>query len=100
MLLEARESARLTQAELARRSGVARTAISMYENGSREPGADVFLRLLTATGAAVTHGGTQQGVDCYRNSQVFTSLTSILPGIPIKAAGPLAFPTSVWRRPR
>ena len=98
MLREAREAAGLTQAELARRSGVARSAVSMYERGNRVPGADAFLLLMTATGAAIANGGPRQAVDCYRNSQIFTSLTSILSGIPIKASGPLTFPANVWRR--
>ena len=100
MLLEARQAAGLTQAELARRSGVPRTAISMYENGSREPGADVFLRLLTATGAAVEQGRPTREVDCYRNSEVFTSLTSILNSVPIKDSEALGFPSEVWKTHR
>ena len=40
MLSEARRSAGLSQAELAERTGLARTAVSMYETGAREPGAD------------------------------------------------------------
>ena len=54
MLSQARRAAGLTQAELGLRAGVAKTAISMYETGSRQPGADVFLRLLEATGSRVT----------------------------------------------
>ncbi len=97
MLLEARRAAGLTQVELSRRSGVPRTAISMYESGRREPGADVFLRLLTATGAALDQGRPTGEVDCYRNSQIFTSLTSILGSVPIKESEELGFPTEVWK---
>jgi transcriptional regulator with XRE-family HTH domain len=100
MLLEARRGAGLTQAELAVRAGVARSAVSMYESGAREPGADVFLRLLTAAGVAVESGRPTVGIDCWRNSQVFTSLTSILGAVPIRDAGPLKFPAHAWRRAR
>ena len=100
ILGEARRAAGLTQSELAQRVGVARSAISMYESGRREPGADVLLRLLTATGVAVDTVRPTPGVDCYRNSQVFTSLTSILNSIPMRPSGPLAFPSDVWTRTR
>lgn len=97
MILEARRASGLTQESLARRSGVTRSAISMYETGAREPGAEVFLHLLTAAGAAVSGGQPAPGLDCYRNSEVFASLASILPGVPIEEAGPLRFPSSAWQ---
>jgi transcriptional regulator with XRE-family HTH domain len=100
MLLEARRAAGLTQAALAVRVGVARSAVSMYESGAREPGAEVFLRLLTATGVAVASGRPAGNVDCWRNSEVFTSLTSILSSVPIRDSGPLEFPARAWRRTR
>jgi transcriptional regulator with XRE-family HTH domain len=97
MLLEARRAAGLTQAVLAGRAGVPREAISQYETGAREPGATTFLRLLTATGAAVTSGQVDRSVDAWRNSEVFVSLTSVLDaGVPIAAPGGLAFPAGVW----
>lgn len=40
----------LTQAEVARRSGVVTTVLSAYERGRREPGADAFLRIAEAIG--------------------------------------------------
>jgi ectoine hydroxylase-related dioxygenase (phytanoyl-CoA dioxygenase family) len=63
VLHEARQLAGLTQAELADRAGVARSAVSMYESGAREPGADVFLRLLSAAGVAVGSGRPTEGSD-------------------------------------
>jgi hypothetical protein len=72
----------------------------MYEKGAREPGADVFLRLLTAAGAAVESGRPTGKIDCWRNSEVFTALTSVLGRVPIREAGPLEFPAHAWRRAR
>jgi transcriptional regulator with XRE-family HTH domain len=98
MLVAARRAAGLTQAALAERAGVAREAVSQYETGTREAGADTFLRLLTATGAVVTCAGTEVGVDAWRNSEVFASLSSVLDaGVPVREPGGLAFPAQVWR---
>lgn len=71
----------------------------MYETGAREPGTETFLELITATGAAVSVTGPSTGIDCYRNAQVFTSLTSVLGGVPIRDRGPLEFPASLWAGP-
>jgi len=45
-----RRRAGLTQVELARRAGISQAVLSMYERGRREPGADVFLRLVRCAG--------------------------------------------------
>ena len=98
LIAEARKAAGLSQAELAERAGIQRTAVTMYETGAREPGAEIFLRLLTATGAAVESARPTARIDCWRNSAVFARLASVLGAVPVKAAGPLEFPADVWRR--
>jgi uncharacterized protein len=49
-LREARHRSRLSQAELARRAGVAQSVISAYESDRREPSLRTFVRLIEATG--------------------------------------------------
>lgn len=100
VLALARRTAGLSQAELAARAGIQRSAVTMYESGAREPGANIFLRLLAATGAAVESGRPAGRIDCWRNSTVFVSLTSVLDAVPVGPAGPLAFPADVWGQRR
>jgi predicted nucleotidyltransferase/DNA-binding XRE family transcriptional regulator len=50
VLRDARTRARLSQADVARRSGVAQSVISAYESGRREPGVRTLRRLVEATG--------------------------------------------------
>lgn len=50
VLREARQRAGLSQAELARRAGVAQSVISAYENSRREPGMAMLARLVEAAG--------------------------------------------------
>lgn len=50
LLSTARRRRGLSQRELARRSGVAQPLISAIETGRRQPGADLLLGLLRATG--------------------------------------------------
>lgn len=53
LLRDVRRRAGLSQNELARRSGVAATLISAYENGRRVPGGDALLRLIEACGGSL-----------------------------------------------
>jgi uncharacterized protein len=50
VLRDARERARLSQTDVARRSGIAQSVISAYESGRREPGVRTLARLVKATG--------------------------------------------------
>jgi hypothetical protein len=50
MIREARRRARLSQADLARRAGVAQSVISAYESDLREPGLRTLAKLIEATG--------------------------------------------------
>lgn len=50
VLREARRRARLSQTDVARRSGIAQSVISAYESGRREPGVNTLTRLVQATG--------------------------------------------------
>jgi transcriptional regulator with XRE-family HTH domain len=53
LLRHARLRAALTQAELARRAGVSRSAIGGYESGRRVPGSQTLIRLLIVAGFEV-----------------------------------------------
>jgi transcriptional regulator with XRE-family HTH domain len=96
LLRRARRAAGLTQAELGRRSGVAKTAISMYETGSREPGADVFLSLLDAAGCrlSVSRFSDEEA----RRGRVLSDLLLLAAELPHRWPGDrIRFPSGVWR---
>lgn len=50
LLRTARESAGLSQSDLARRSGVAQSVVSAYEAGKRQPALPTLAKLIAATG--------------------------------------------------
>lgn len=50
VLRDARKRSRLSQTDVARRSGIAQSVISAYESGRREPGVQTLARLVEATG--------------------------------------------------
>ncbi len=50
IIRDVRSAAGLSQAELARRAGVTRSVMNVYEHGRREPSAEMFARILNAAG--------------------------------------------------
>lgn len=50
LVREARSRAGISQAELARWSGISRPTVNAYERGRREPGVEALARLLAAAG--------------------------------------------------
>lgn len=56
MIRQARRRACLSQAELARRAGVAQSVISAYESNRREPGLRTLAKLIEATGHHLSLG--------------------------------------------
>lgn len=91
-LRDARERADLTQAELARRAGIPATVLSAYENGRREPGAMVYLRVLQAAGFETVLFRLPDPVECARQLADVMSLADAMPFEP----KPLAFANVTW----
>ncbi|GAC1610548.1 MAG: hypothetical protein NVS3B26_17880 [Mycobacteriales bacterium] len=93
LLVRARREAGLSQRALTRRSGVAQSLISAYETGHRQPGAEMLLRLLRATGHDVELIDTVEGSrEAARRLEQVCALAMALPSRP---PGKLAFPS--WR---
>ncbi|MGE3619152.1 MAG: multiprotein-bridging factor 1 family protein [Acidimicrobiia bacterium] len=91
VLRAARLRAGLSQAELARRSGVPRTVVNAYERGQREPGADSVERLLAAAGIELG-ARVRPRVDLARNARILEQVLDLAEQLPTRRRGRLAFP--------
>jgi len=81
----------LSQNELARRSGVAATLISTYENGRRVPGGDALLGLIEACGGSIEVTTTvERGRAAAAQLEQVAALAMALPR---REPGPLAYPS-------
>ena len=81
----------LSQNELARRSNVASTLISAYENGRRVPSGDALLRLLDACGGSVEVTTT---VERARDAAAqLEQVAAVAMTLPRRKPGRLAYPT-------
>jgi transcriptional regulator with XRE-family HTH domain len=95
MLVEARRKAGLTQAQLAARAGVARSAVAMYERGSREPGAEVFLTLLAAAGSRLEL--RDFSAQDLRRGRQLADLLELADALPHRWPGDrIEFPAALW----
>jgi hypothetical protein len=91
MLREVRHRAGLSQNELARRSDVASTLISAYENGRRVPSGDALIRLIEACGGSFD---TTTTVDRGRDAaEQLKQVAAIAMALPRRTPGPLGYPS-------
>ena len=84
MLVAARRHGRLTQAELARRAGLPRSVVNVYERGGREPGADTLLRLLRAAGVDVVARPHVQRPDPDRAARILEQVLDLAEALPTR----------------
>jgi transcriptional regulator with XRE-family HTH domain len=93
----ARRSARLSQAELARRAGLPRSVLCAYERGRREPGAEALVAVLTAAGQDLTTV-TARRPDAERAGRILAQVLDLAEALPSRRRGELG--PSPWRQVR
>ncbi len=81
LLAQTRVAAGLSQAQLARRSGISRTVINVYESGTRMPGADALGRLVEACGGRLAVARPLQ-LDLDRNAEVLAQVLELADHLP------------------
>jgi transcriptional regulator with XRE-family HTH domain len=91
LLKEARLRSGLSQAELARRAGITRSVVNVYERGVREPGADTLIRVLSAAGFDV-HLDRAGPIDVQRNARILADVLDLAEHLPSRRRGRLTYP--------
>lgn len=86
-----RSRAGFSQAELARRSGIPRTAINAYERGTREPGGPTLIRLADSCGETLA-GQPRSTLDLARNARVLLDVLELAEFLPRSPGDVLEFP--------
>jgi transcriptional regulator with XRE-family HTH domain len=89
---EIRDQSGLSQAELARRSGLPRSVVNAYLKGNREPGADALARLAAAGGFELQLGRRRPPVDAERASKVLVQVLDLAEALPFRPRPDLGYP--------
>jgi transcriptional regulator with XRE-family HTH domain len=93
ILAQMRQVAGLTQAELARRSGIPRPAINSYERGHRVPASTTLLRLAEACGLSLAPV-PRPTLDMKRNGEALAQALDLAALLPTRQrADRLEFPS-------
>ncbi len=82
----------LSQAELARRAGLTRSVVNVYERGRREPGVDALARIAAAAGMRLRVGRSLDVVDSVRAGRILEQVLDLAEALPQRRRGRLAYP--------
>jgi transcriptional regulator with XRE-family HTH domain len=92
LLGEARNRADLSQAELARRAGISRSVLSVYESGRREPGSEALARILGAAGFRLSLQPSVRQLDDERAGRILEQVLELAEALPGRRRGSLQYP--------
>lgn len=92
LLRTTRIRAGLSQAELARRAGLPRSVLCAYERGSREPGADMLIRVLDAAGFDTRAVPAVRVPDQQQAARVLADVLDLAEALPYRPRRQLAYP--------
>jgi|SRR4051794_41617344 len=82
----------LSQAELARRAGLPRSVLNAYLRGHREPGADAFLRIVSAGGAKLEVEDRKPPVDAERAGRILIQVLGLAEALPYRPRAEMRYP--------
>jgi transcriptional regulator with XRE-family HTH domain len=95
-LRQLRRRSGLTQAELAERTGISQSVLSLYERGHRRPSAEVFLHLVDSLGFRLDFvarlPAARSAMAPELVGRVLPDLLGLADALPAGDPGPLSFP--------
>lgn len=97
LLGQARQRTGLSQAELARRAGISRSVLSVYESGRREPGSEALARILAAAGFQLKLRPSVRELDDERGGRILEQVLELAEALPGRRRGALRYPPVLRR---
>lgn len=84
LIAQVRRDAGLSQAELARRAGIPRSVMNVYEHGHREPSAEMLTKLLAAAGYRLAVEPVKPPVDPSRAGRILEQVLGLAEALPYR----------------
>ena len=82
---------------MARRAGVSRSVLSVYESGRREPGSETLSRILSAVGYRLRLERAVREVDHVRAGRILDQVLELAEALPGRRRGALRYPPFLRR---
>ncbi|MGO9488077.1 MAG: helix-turn-helix domain-containing protein [Solirubrobacteraceae bacterium] len=92
LIAEIRRSSGLSQAELARRSGLQASVLSAYEHGHRQPSVSALARIARAAGRELEISPLADADALERSGEILVQVLELADRLPSKRRGELAYP--------
>jgi len=94
LIAQSRRRSGLSQAELARRAGMARSVVNSYEHGRRQPGVDALARIAAAAGLELRVAPAVRRLDDERSGRVLAQVLDLAEALPHRRRGRLTYPAA------
>ncbi|HEX4188991.1 MAG TPA: helix-turn-helix transcriptional regulator [Solirubrobacteraceae bacterium] len=92
LIAQIRRTSGLTQAELARRSGVQSSVLSAYEHGRRQPSVSALARIARAAGLELEISPLTDADALKRSGEVLMQVLELADRMPSRQRGELTYP--------
>ena len=92
LIAQIRRTSGLTQAELARRSGLQSSVLSAYEHGHRQPSVSALARIARAAGLELAVSSLSDADALERSGRVLIDVLDLADRMPSKRRGELTYP--------
>jgi transcriptional regulator with XRE-family HTH domain len=92
LIRQSRRRSGLTQAELARQAGMARSVVNMYEHGRRQPSVEALARILAAAGLELQAEPAVRRLDDERAGRLLAQVLDLAEALPHRRRGRLTYP--------
>ncbi len=93
-----RRDSGLTQAELARRTGMPSSVLSAYEHGRRQPSVSALARIARAAGLQLELAPTLDDAALERQARILEMVLDLACSLPFKGRGELRYPPLIGLR--